>query len=111
MNDRLSRTKNPRAPESYGTENLPSNARRPSIVARSASCGVRPQNAYQHFRTHAPRALYRAVKSCSNCRKSAEPNRPAIQGRIVMKLGAAIAEIMKREGIEILCGYPVNHLI
>src|ERR1700684_637346 len=30
---------------------------------------------------------------------------------IVMKLGAAIAEIMKREGIEILFGYPVNHLI
>src|SRR5437764_13386256 len=27
------------------------------------------------------------------------------------KLGTAIAEIMKREGIEILCGYPVNHLI
>jgi thiamine pyrophosphate-dependent acetolactate synthase large subunit-like protein len=32
-------------------------------------------------------------------------------GRTGMKLGAAIAEIMKREGIEILCGYPVNHLI
>src|SRR6266404_3597165 len=28
-----------------------------------------------------------------------------------MKLGTAIAEIMKREGIEILCGYPVNHLL
>jgi acetolactate synthase-1/2/3 large subunit len=28
-----------------------------------------------------------------------------------MKLGAAIAEIMKREGIQILTGYPVNHLI
>ena len=28
-----------------------------------------------------------------------------------MKLGAAIAEIMKREGIEVLCGYPVDHLI
>ena len=28
-----------------------------------------------------------------------------------MKLGSAIAEIMKREGIEILLGYPVNHLI
>src|SRR5262249_4877973 len=28
-----------------------------------------------------------------------------------MKLGSAIAEILKREGIEILCGYPVNHLI
>ncbi len=28
-----------------------------------------------------------------------------------MKLGEAVAEIMKREGIEILCGYPVNHLI
>ena len=28
-----------------------------------------------------------------------------------MKIGAAIAEIMKREGIEILTGYPVNHLL
>src|ERR1700716_2617714 len=28
-----------------------------------------------------------------------------------MKVGDAIAEIMKREGIEILCGYPVNHLL
>jgi acetolactate synthase-1/2/3 large subunit len=28
-----------------------------------------------------------------------------------MKLGDAIAEIMKREGVEILCAYPVNHLI
>jgi thiamine pyrophosphate-dependent acetolactate synthase large subunit-like protein len=28
-----------------------------------------------------------------------------------MKVGAAIAEIMRREGIEILAGYPVNHLI
>ena len=28
-----------------------------------------------------------------------------------MKLGAAIAEILRREGVEILTGYPVNHLI
>ena len=28
-----------------------------------------------------------------------------------MKVGTAIAEIMKREGVEILCGYPVNHLL
>ena len=28
-----------------------------------------------------------------------------------MKVGDAIAEIMKREGVEILCGYPVNHLL
>jgi thiamine pyrophosphate-dependent acetolactate synthase large subunit-like protein len=28
-----------------------------------------------------------------------------------MKVGAAIAEIMRREGVEILTGYPVNHLI
>jgi acetolactate synthase-1/2/3 large subunit len=28
-----------------------------------------------------------------------------------MKVGDAIAEIMRREGIGILCGYPVNHLI
>src|ERR1700677_2951767 len=28
-----------------------------------------------------------------------------------MKVGQAVAKIMKREGIEILCGYPVNHLL
>jgi len=28
-----------------------------------------------------------------------------------MKVGAAIAAILKREGIEVLTGYPVNHLI
>src|SRR5438876_1312252 len=28
-----------------------------------------------------------------------------------MKVGAAIAEIIRREGVEILTGYPVNHLI
>ncbi|MEI6159419.1 MAG: thiamine pyrophosphate-requiring protein [Roseococcus sp.] len=28
-----------------------------------------------------------------------------------MKVGDAIAEIMKREGIEVLTGYPVNHMI
>ena len=28
-----------------------------------------------------------------------------------MKVGEAIAHIMKAEGIDILCGYPVNHLI
>ncbi len=28
-----------------------------------------------------------------------------------MKVGAVIAEIMKREGVDILAAYPVNHLI
>lgn len=28
-----------------------------------------------------------------------------------MKVGDAIAEILKREGIEIVCGYPVNHVL
>ncbi len=28
-----------------------------------------------------------------------------------MTVGDAVAEIMRREGIEILCGYPVNHLL
>ena len=28
-----------------------------------------------------------------------------------MKVGEAIARVMKAEGMEILCGYPVNHLI
>jgi thiamine pyrophosphate-dependent acetolactate synthase large subunit-like protein len=51
------------------------------------------------------------MDSCSNYPCEAEPNIGQFQGRIGMKLGTAIAEIMKREGIEILCGYPVNHLI
>src|SRR6202022_4645572 len=38
-------------------------------------------------------------------------HRPVPGEKTAMKLGTAIAEIMKREGIEILCGYPVNHLI
>ena len=28
-----------------------------------------------------------------------------------MKAGAAIVEILKREGVEIIFGYPVNHLL
>ena len=28
-----------------------------------------------------------------------------------MKVGEAIARAMKAEGMQILCGYPVNHLI
>src|SRR6202012_4359986 len=39
------------------------------------------------------------------------PRHRPILGEAGMKLGAAIAEIMKGEGIEILCGYPVNHII
>src|SRR5688500_7561101 len=39
----------------------------------------------------------------------ARPRPP--RGETGMKVGEAIAEIMKREGVEILTGYPVNHLI
>ena len=28
-----------------------------------------------------------------------------------MKAGEAIAEILKREGVEIIFGYPVNHIL
>src|SRR5260370_29954227 len=28
-----------------------------------------------------------------------------------MKVGTAIAEILKREGISIVCGYPLNYII
>ena len=28
-----------------------------------------------------------------------------------MKVGEAIAEILKREGIEVIIGYPVNHVL
>jgi thiamine pyrophosphate-dependent acetolactate synthase large subunit-like protein len=51
------------------------------------------------------------------CAKMGDPGcgwskrRRQVKGVTGMKLGAAIAEIMKREGIEILFGYPVNHLI
>jgi hypothetical protein len=31
---------------------------------------LRPANAYQHFRKHAPRALYRSIDSCSNCHQN-----------------------------------------
>src|SRR3569833_874827 len=40
-------------------------------------------------------------------RRSGNPRR----GNGRKKVGEAIAELMKREGIEILCGYPVNHLL
>src|ERR1700709_1691021 len=40
------------------------------------------------------------------------PDKPAIfKGDERMKVGQAAAEIMKRGGIEILCGYPVSHLL
>src|SRR5260221_696322 len=56
----------------------------------------------------------RIKNSCRRCHRpfpvrSGETS--AVLGGPGMKLGTAIAEIMKREGIEILCGYPVNHLI
>src|SRR6202012_1171569 len=39
------------------------------------------------------------------------PSQTSSGEKSAMKIGAAIAEIMKREGIEILTGYPVNHLL
>src|SRR5262245_18413670 len=36
---------------------------------------------------------------------------PMIEGTREMKVGEAVAEIMKREGVEILCGHPVNRLL
>src|SRR5258708_1022535 len=46
------------------------------------------------------------------CPKRVGTNRQIFKkGETTMKLGTAIAEILKREGIEILRGYPVNHLI
>src|SRR6201995_4137675 len=49
-------------------------------------------------------------------RAQGRPSRQCRQGGSAerdgrMKLGQAVAAIMKREGIEILCGYPVNHLL
>src|ERR1700710_1671909 len=48
--------------------------------------------------------LYPPPVSCSNPRHNNTATTK--NGETPMKLGAAIAEIMKREGIEILCGYP-----
>src|SRR5258706_4349257 len=72
---------------------------------------VLPGNAYQHFPGQTHRALYRSIKSCSNYRQQADISSGRSWEGMAMKLGTAIAEIMKREGIQILCGYPVNHLI
>src|SRR6185295_10270905 len=33
------------------------------------------------------------------------------RGGTIMKVGLAISEILKREGIEIIIGYPVNHIL
>jgi hypothetical protein len=73
---------------SYGAENLPLVVRRAATLARLASSRMPAQkrdskrndiglvgdesaaglqNAYQHFRRETPRALYRSIKSCSNC--------------------------------------------
>ncbi len=68
-------------------------------------------NAYQYFPGETHPALYRLIKSCSNYRQQADTSNGRSWEGMAMKLGTAIAEIMKREGIEILCGYPVNHLI
>src|SRR6201995_4147507 len=67
---------------------------------------------WQSFAGDLKHPLYPTAKSCSYCHPSGRaPRHRPILGEAGMKLGAAIAEIMKREGIEILCGYPVNHII
>ncbi|MGC1412751.1 MAG: thiamine pyrophosphate-requiring protein [Acetobacteraceae bacterium] len=55
--------------------------------------------------THAP--------PVATARRGSYPHRhhPKTKETRAMKVGEAVAEIMKREGIEILCGYPVNHLL
>ena len=88
----------------------------PAAAARAGGRdpGLKPtraRDAYQSFPGAAARTLYQSTDSCSNYPAKAEPNIGQFGERIGMKLGTAIAEIMKREGIEILCGYPVNHLI
>src|SRR4030095_57021 len=67
-----------------------------------------------HISTSAPTRRVRVTARLNPAPTIANrPDRTGLPsgGETVMKLGAAIAEIMKREGIEILCGYPVNHLI
>src|SRR3977135_1127738 len=68
------------------------------------------RNAYQHFAAEAcPRFTNHRIPVPTIHNRSGKTATKS--GEIAMKLGTAIAEIMKREGIEILCGYPVNHLI
>src|SRR3954470_24986989 len=75
--------------------------------------GPRPR---QLARTHIRASWRGAAGSFTDCRipvpttSGPRPTSASAVG-VGMKLGTAIAEIMKREGIEILCGYPVNHLI
>src|SRR5438105_656943 len=80
-----------------GVRNGPgSAAHRSASAARSAASGVR--RSFTGMQIPVP------IPDQQTLRQQENGERP-------MKLGAAIAEIMKREGIEILCGYPVNHLI
>src|SRR4029077_7461352 len=69
-----------------------------------------PLNAYLSPRaTRRPRFTDPRIPDPNEASGRAQ-HRPVL-GETAMKLGTAIAEILKREGIEILCGYPVNHLI
>ena len=88
-----------------------------ACISDLAPRGGKPRlgvNAYQDYLIRPRRRFTLAAESCSFIGQDdneAGTNRPHPKGVSVMKLGTAIAEIMKREGIEILTGYPVNHLI
>src|SRR4029077_17244752 len=62
--------------------------------------------------SHGKQSLSQDLRtSCSLRRTRDRVARYVVGDRIKMKVGAATAAILKREGIEILTGYPVNHLI
>src|SRR6201987_5364681 len=69
-------------------------------------------HAYQSFpRSREARFTAPTIPVPTGVRKAGLDIGRSLGRKTAMKLGTAIAEIMKREGIEILCGYPVNHLI
>src|SRR5512132_426360 len=52
-----------------------------------------------------------ASPSPALARSESPTSRPTGRRRFLMKAAAAIAEILKREGVEFLIGYPVNTII
>jgi hypothetical protein len=55
------------APRRDEVTTLPSSCRAAIRNRHGRNCSFGLQNAYQHFRKDAPRALYRSIDSCSNC--------------------------------------------
>ena len=97
---------------------------RESSPGADGTCGLPPAkikkgacNAYltataSSFRYRIGRRRNPATRGCEGCQViDTSPQRRAEPGDACMKAADAIAEILKREGVDTLIGYPVNHIL